>query len=424
MKETHYKQTDIGQVPEEWEVVRLGEVGTFISNNTLSHDCLTHKGTILNVHYGDVLIKFGAILNVKAEQLPYINREVVPYFRPRQTAMNGDIIIADTAEDDTVCKATELYNITDEQVVAGLHTMWLRPEQGRFAPKYLGYLINSTIWHNQVLPLVQGIKVSSVSKMGLKGTLLLCPPLPEQRRIASALGAVDALLDSLARLIEKKRDIRTATMQQLLTQKTRLKGFTEEWNNVKLGEVCEMLKGFGLSKNKISSGGKYKCILYGEIFTAYNYVVSNCISRTDCIEGTPSRVGDVIMPGSTTTSGIDLAKAVALVEDDIRLGGDVIILRNSYGLYDPYFLAVLLSEIDRQKIAEIAQGITIMHLHTSQLQYRILSLPPLPEQLAIASVLSSLDADLSALERKREKVACLKAGMMQELLTGRTRLID
>jgi type I restriction enzyme S subunit len=129
------------------------------------------------------------------------------------------------------------------------------------------------------------------------------------------------------------------------------------------------------------------------------------------------------MPGSTTTTGADLAAASALIMDDVALGGDIIIIRRNGRGYDPVFMANYLTHARRYEIAELTQGITIHHLYGKDLKSLSLQLPPLPEQAAIAAVLSDMDAELAALEQRLVKTRALKQGMMQELLTGRTRLM-
>ena len=249
MKETiKYKPTELGLLPEDWEVAKLGEKFRFISNNTFSRDFLCEDGEIKNIHYGDVLIKYGSTLDVSQSDIPAINSEHLPSYRPKCFAEDGDIIIADTAEDETVCKATELWNIGGKRVVAGLHTMWCRPAQNTFAIKFLGYFMNTSLYHNQVLPLIQGIKVSSVSKSAIQGTWLCIPPIEEQCRIASALTSIDNLIDSLDRLIAKKRDIKQGAMQQLLSGKKRLKGFTEPWKSFKIDDLFDIGNGYTPSK--------------------------------------------------------------------------------------------------------------------------------------------------------------------------------
>lgn len=212
-------------------------------------------------------------------------------------------------------------------------------------------------------------------------------------------------------------------MQQLLTGKARLPGFSGEWKVKKLRDIASVLKGSGLSKNKITESGTVYCILYGELFTTYGRVISKVISSTNTIEGTPSNYGDILLPGSTTTVGIDLATASALLQADVLLGGDINIIRARGNLYHPVFLAYYLTESRKQAIAERAQGITIIHLYGRDLLDLEISLAPLEEQAAIATILSDIDAEITALEQKRDTTRALKQGMMQELLTGKTRLL-
>ena len=129
------------------------------------------------------------------------------------------------------------------------------------------------------------------------------------------------------------------------------------------------------------------------------------------------------MPGSTTTTGIDLATASALLMNDVALGGDIIIIRRKGKAYDPVFLANYLTQVKRNKIAELTQGITIHHLYGKDLKTLELELPLVSEQTAIAEVLSDMDTELSALVSRRDKTRDLKQAMMQELLTGRIRLL-
>ncbi len=266
---------------------------------------------------------------------------------------------------------------------------------------------------------------AGMSLLTVRKIRLALPPLPEQRHIADALSDVDGLIGTLEKLIAKKRAIMQAAMQQLLTAKIRLPGFNGKWESITLGSVASISKGSRLSKGVISESGNRRCILYGELFTTYKTRIDNIVSFTDSSEGIPSRVGDVLMPGSTTTIGIDLAKASAVFADDVAIGGDIIIIRPySVSQVCSAFLAAYLTEVKRNEIAEQTQGITIIHLYGRDLRDLELDLPSLPEQEAIATVLSDMDAEIIALERRRDKTKQIKQGMMQRLLTGHVRLIN
>ena len=213
-------------------------------------------------------------------------------------------------------------------------------------------------------------------------------------------------------------------MQELLTGKHRLNGFTEPWKEVKLGNVADVLKGANLSKGKTSLNGHNSCILYGELFTTYKEKILNVVSRTDYDEGVLSKKGDVLLPGSTTTTGIDLAKASALMLDNILLGGDINILRVDFALIDSVFLAYLITHTQRNAIDKIAKGTTVYHLHGTDLKDLAICIPTdKSEQTAIANVLSDMDNEISAINDKINKYKQIKAGVADELLSGRIRLI-
>lgn len=207
---------------EPWVSSTLDETGILLSNNTLSRDNLTESGTIGNIHYGDVLIKFGAILDLDNTSIPFISPDLTDKFVKSHKAEEGDIIFADTAEDETVGKATELVNVKDRAIVSGLHTFWFRPLK-KFASKFLGYTINSKNFHQQVIPVISGTKVCSISKPNLLNFTLSYPcNLEEQKAIAKVLTDMDDEISALEAKLKKYEQLKKGMMQQLLTGKIRL----------------------------------------------------------------------------------------------------------------------------------------------------------------------------------------------------------
>lgn len=187
----------------DWEQRKLGETLYSLRNNTLSRAELSlENGVAKNVHYGDILVKFGEILDVKKELLPMIVDELVLAKYRDSFLQNGDIVIADTAEDETVGKCSEIAGVSDEKIIAGLHTIPCRP-LFNFASGYLGYYLNSDDYHRQLLPLMQGIKVTSISKSALQDTKIQYPKsLEEQEQIGTYL----RWLGHLITLHQRKRD--------------------------------------------------------------------------------------------------------------------------------------------------------------------------------------------------------------------------
>ena len=185
-----------------------------LTNNTLSRAELNDEnGTALNVHYGDILVKFGEMIDLAADHLPYITD---PAKVIKSAALqNGDVIIADTAEDSTVGKCSEITGIIDKIVVSGLHTIPCRPRQ-KFAPGYLGYFMNSPAYHDQLLPLMQGTKVTSVSKSALEDTLLCYPTdSDEQALIGRYFMNLDNLITLHQRELERLQNIKKSCLEKM-----------------------------------------------------------------------------------------------------------------------------------------------------------------------------------------------------------------
>lgn len=222
-KSTNYKQSELGLIPEDWEVKSLGEIFEFRPNNTFTRDCLNDsKGEYQNVHYGDVLIKYPSILDCSKESIPFINEGINVKFS-KYGIMEGDIIIADTAEDETVGKVVEIFNLGEKKIVSGLHTFLCRKITDDFTPRWLGYFMNQSIFHNQLLPFITGTKVSAISRTAIQNVKVLIPSKEEQTAIANVLSSMDKEIETLNTKLEKYINLKTAMMQQLLMGKIRLK---------------------------------------------------------------------------------------------------------------------------------------------------------------------------------------------------------
>ena len=201
---------------DPWEQRKLDEAFDFtVPNNTLSRAELNQEsGSVRNVHYGDVLIKYGSVLDVQNDELPFITGRSKDDFKGA-LLQNGDIIIADTAEDETTGKVCEIVNIQDKDVVAGLHTMVCRPKN-KTAEGYFGYYMNSSSYHHQLLPLMQGIKVLSLSKTNVQKTTVKYPKdKAEQQKIADCLRRIDTLITLHQRKLEKLQNIKKSCLEKM-----------------------------------------------------------------------------------------------------------------------------------------------------------------------------------------------------------------
>ena len=231
---------------DAWEQRKFDEVfDCTVPNNTLSRAELSYdEGTVLNVHYGDVLIKYGSVLDVQKDDIPRIPHRCREDFNGA-LLQDGDVIIADTAEDETTGKACEIGNLQGSAIVSGLHTMVCRP-RNRMALGYLGYYLNSNAYHHQLLPLMQGIKVLSLSRSNIQKTSVSYPiAVKEQQLIAYYFSQLDNLITLHQRKVEKLTNVKKSMLEKMFPQngssypEIRFKGFTDPWEQRKLSEITD-----------------------------------------------------------------------------------------------------------------------------------------------------------------------------------------
>ena len=201
---------------EDWEQRKFYEIFKFMQNNALSRAELSNDyGEVMNVHYGDILVKYGEILDVKKDEVTYLlNSELLKKYQT-SVLQNGDIIIADAAEDETVGKCSEITGLSNEIVLSGLHTIPCRPKE-KYAKGYLGFYMNSNAYHDQLLPLLQGTKVSSISKSAIQDTNIVYPKSEtEQAKIGSYFLSLDNLITLHQRKVEKLKNIKKSMLQKM-----------------------------------------------------------------------------------------------------------------------------------------------------------------------------------------------------------------
>ncbi|MFT5716497.1 MAG: type I restriction enzyme S subunit [Oleiphilaceae bacterium] len=200
----------------KWEEKPFGVCFVNVPSNTLSRADLNYStGLAKNIHYGDVLIRFGEVLDVRKELLPFVTNDDVANKLKHAALRDGDIIIADAAEDNTVGKCTEVFAVDEQQVLSGLHTIAVRPTLS-FASKYLGYYLNSSSYHDQLLSLMQGTKVLSISKTAIQNTNVTFPNcVKEQEKIGNYFQKLDALINQHQQQITKLNNIKQACLSKM-----------------------------------------------------------------------------------------------------------------------------------------------------------------------------------------------------------------
>ncbi len=245
------------------------------------------------------------------------------------------------------------------------------------------------------------------------------PPLPEQNDIAKALSDIDALITSIDLLIAKKRNIKQSTMQQLLTGKTRLPGFSGKWQVKMFGDIVTKIVGGGTPSraNPAFWGNEIPWVTVKDFTTHSPTETQEYITRLGL-----NNSASHLIPAGTLITATRIALGKAVVYDvDVAINQDLKALFLKTDIHVPFL--VYWFENFGKLIEELGSGSTVKGVSLPELKRFSVDVPEHSEQAAIATVLSDMDAELSALEARREKTRALKQGMMQELLTGKTRLI-
>ncbi|WP_391571688.1 restriction endonuclease subunit S [Cohnella sp.] len=408
---------------DDWVERKFDSMFDRIPNNTLSRADLNYDdGQIRNVHYGDILIKYGAVTDCGKDVIPFVTGAEVSKYQG-QLLQNGDVLLADAAEDETVGKVTEITGITDIPVVSGLHTIACRP-MIKMQPRYLGYCMNSPSYHQQLLPLMQGIKVLSISWANLAKTNI-CYPTSTQEQ--SQIGKIFANFDNLITLHQRKlnnmKKLKAGLLQKMFPKdgedfpEVRFPGFTNAWEQRELGEISDFITkgatpttyGFNWEEDGIpffrNDSLKDNRFVFGE----YSYIseeASATLIRSEircndiliAITGDIGKVG--IVPKSIKKANINQHMA------------KVRILEDAY----PYFVYQYLS-IDeiQKKFQKIKTGLSMPQLSLEQIRNTIVNLPSREEQKKIGEFFSNLDNLITLHQRKLEHVQELKKALLQQM---------
>jgi type I restriction enzyme, S subunit len=409
-----YKLTEVGVIPEDWAVIPFAELFAF--RNGVNADKASYGQ---GVRFINVLepITYSHIYGAEITGQVTLPKSVVASYAVRR----GDVLFNRTSETQEEVAMAATY-LGTERVVFGGFVIRGRPTEEQLDPVYSGYALRAPCIRSQIIPLGQGAVRANVGQQNLGLVVAPVPPLPEQRAIATALSDIDTLLAKLDTLIAKKRNIKQATMQQLLTGQTRLPGFSGEWEVKTIKSIVQtpVTDGPHLTPQFFETGIP---------FLSVNNLVNNKIDMSDLRFISQKDHEEFSKKCKPRRSDLLLGKAasvgkVAIVDTDIE-----------FNIWSP----IAMVRIGRENISRfiyyqlqtssLIKQVTLLTNSSSQgnigmgdIEKLELKLPSSDEQTAIASILYEMDADLTALEIRRDKTQALKQGMMQELLTGRIRL--
>ena len=395
---------------EPWCSHKFSAVFSFLQNNTLSRAELDATGDVLDIHYGDVLIKYGSILDATDNTIPHIisGHESTNY----DYLQDGDIIVADTAEDKTVGKTIELLNISGRKIEAGLHTVPCRP-LFPFASMYLGYYMNTPHYHKQLIPLMQGIKVLSISKGNISKTEISSPQtIAEQEKISRFLYLLDQRAAAQSKIIDAIKKYKRGVVRSLLSPENC--GLKEvQWQCDTIGNLGSFIKGAPLSKADISETGT-PFILYGELYTTYHEVITSVVRKTEAVveQVYHSMVGDVLIPTSGETSE-EISTASCVMLPGVILAGDLNIFRSTK--IDGRIMSYILNHIVNGNIARIAQGKSVVHVQASEISKIEISYPDPETQIRIIKVLEAISNRIESCEKELNHLTKMRNSLLQQL---------
>ena len=403
-----YKRTEVGVIPEDWEVKALASIGQLLS------------GAGFPVHYqglgsGDYPFFKVSDMNTPGNELfmrqanHYISEDV------RKT-LNATLIPRDSIVFAKIGAAVflERKRLLLQDSCIDNNMMAFRPTDEDVSLRFLYFVMLQLRFSD----LVATTALPSLSSREIGGVKVAMPPLPEQRAIAEALSDVDGLLAALDKLIAKKRAIKQAAMQQLLTGQSRLPGFSGEWETKRVFELGEIVTG-GTPKTSIAKywGGKYPWVTPTDISTSRDMFTSERLLTLEGLEAIRSLPPNSVLVTCIASIG---KNAILKVRGACNQQINAIIPNQSNNSVFLYYMFEANKPFLLANAGTTATSI-ISKAAFSELSF---SVPSHDEQAAIATVLSDMDAEIAALERRRDKTKQIKHGMMQQLLTGRVRLVD
>ena len=409
---------------DPWEQRKLGDCFDFLHNNTLSRaDLNSESGSARNIHYGDILIKFGDCLGLDSGKLPFADDESILSKYANSTLRIGDVIFADTAEDESAGKCVELVKLPNEPVISGLHTIPARPKFP-FGSGYLGHYLNAPAYHDQLLPLMQGIKVVSISKTALQDTQICFPTALEQSAIGTSLNALDSLITLHQRKFEKLVQLKKSMLDKMFPKpgerfpEIRFAGFTDPWEQRKVGELTTILSAVRVHKEEWRTAGVpfYRS---SDVMAAFKgtenervFISQELFEQLSAQSGAPQK-GDVMVTGGGSVG------TPYIVPDNKPLytkDADLIWIKRHTEINPKFLYSFFISPIFKSYIRSISHVGTIAHYTIEQVKETPLLMPcSIVEQKAIGSFLGNLDSLITLHQRKLELLRNTKKSLLDRM---------
>lgn len=420
-----YKKTELGWIPEEWKVARLSEISSLIDGDRSSK----YPSPSEIVEKGILFLSTSNIKNNKLvlDDCKYITKEKFDSLN-KGKLKNNDLIITLRGTIGSVAKFNT--SLKHETGFINAQMLIIRVLEDSISTDYLWSFLSSDKCQNNIDVISSGSAQPQLTKKDLLCLKVAIPPLEEQQKIAEILSTVDAQIDDTDKLIEKTKELKKGLMQRLLTKgighsefkKSEVGEIPVEWKVVKINDICEIVDYRGKTPQKVDKGiflVTAKNIGKGYIdYTSSQEYIKESDYDSVMSRGTPE-IGDVLFTTEAPLGNIANVDNIniALAQRVIKFRGDKDRLNNYYLKY------YMLGERFQQDILHEATGSTVLGIKGSRLKNVLLAVPPLYEQEKIAHILTAVDNQISEYENEKIKLEELKKGLMQQLLTGKIRVV-
>lgn len=417
-----YKQTEVGIIPEDWECVELAQLNPFITSGSRGWADFYSE-------YGDPFVRitnmFRESISLDLKDLRYVNLPIGASEGKRTQLYDGDLLISITADIGIISYVDDRLQ---KPAYINQHIALVRFDKDKVNGKFTSYFLShesSQKWFRGGTD--QGAK-AGMSLITVRKIKTAIPPLPEQEAIACTLSDIDTTIESLDRLLTKKRQIKQGAMQELLTGKRRLLGFEEakgykqteigmipkDWKVQTLGEIAMFTNGKA-HESEIKESGRY--IVVNSKFISTEAEVKKYSDKCFCA----TLKEDILIVMSDVPNGKAIAKCF-LVDKDNTYTVNQRICSLRITIENPKFI---IYQLNRNPFyLRFDDGVKQTNLRRNEVLSCPLAIPRLEEQNEIANILSDMDAEIESISAKLAKTRQLKQGMMHELLTGRIRLVD
>lgn len=403
----------------DWERKLFKEIYSFRSTNSFSRDKLNYeRGLVKNIHYGDIHSKFNSLFDVKKEHVPFINEEIsINKISLENYLKVKDLIIADASEDyDDIGKCIEIINLSDEKVLAGLHTFVARPDLFEMSLGFGNYLMKSEKIKLQIKTIAQGTKVLSLSATRLSDVQLDLPSLQEQTKIANFFSSIDEKINLLKEKKALLEEYKKGMMQKIFNQEIRFVAENgedfEDWEEKTLGEVSDVRDGTHDSPKYYQNGFPFitsKNLLKDGNIDFQNVSFINEIDYNKFNQRSKVNINDILFGMIGTIGNSVIVKTEGFAIKNVAL------IKEKNDLLNLFLIHYLKGEEINQQFFEQNTGGTQKFLSLSTIRNLMIKLPCLGEQTKIANFLSAIDEKITLVSTQIEDTQEYKKGLLQQM---------